>query len=188
MIVPVTQHSYLRFVYISNIAMIRLVLICHHTKLYRCWLCFPRCTFHTCYSFYFAPGICTSKSSSPISFLPSSLSRLVTPHLFFVFTTVSALLQMLYMKCGPSSHGAQAQLPHGMWALHIWIRDQTRVPCIRSWILNHWTTRGVPISLFLILSLRVLRLKLPILNLRCFWNFTVIYSWCHRWGWVVQAS
>ena len=24
------------------------------------------------------------------------------------------------------------------------IRDQTRAPCIGRWILNHWTTRGVP--------------------------------------------
>ena len=28
-------------------------------------------------------------------------------------------------------------------------RDQTRVPCIGRWILNHWTTREVPQSAFL---------------------------------------
>ena len=27
-----------------------------------------------------------------------------------------------------------------------WTRDQTRVPCTGRWILNHWTTREVPIS------------------------------------------
>ena len=27
-----------------------------------------------------------------------------------------------------------------------WPRDQTRVPCSGRWILNHWTTRDVPIS------------------------------------------
>ena len=47
-----------------------------------------------------------------------------------------------------SSCGAGAQLPHGMWDLSSPTRDQTRVPCIGRWILNHWTTREVPLIYF----------------------------------------
>ena len=28
-------------------------------------------------------------------------------------------------------------------------RDRTHVPCIERWILNHWTTREVPLKKFL---------------------------------------
>ena len=35
-----------------------------------------------------------------------------------------------------------------MWGLSSLTRDQTRVPCITRWILNHWTTREVPQRLF----------------------------------------
>ena len=34
-----------------------------------------------------------------------------------------------------------------MWHLSSLTRDQTCVPCIGKWILNHWTTREVPHSL-----------------------------------------
>ena len=30
-------------------------------------------------------------------------------------------------------------------------KDQTYVPCIGGWILNHWTTREVPIFCFILL-------------------------------------
>ena len=43
-----------------------------------------------------------------------------------------------------SSCGTGAQLPYGRWDLRSLIRDQTRVPCIERWILNHWTTREAP--------------------------------------------
>ena len=47
---------------------------------------------------------------------------------------------------------------HGLSSCRMWVlvsagsvadlssltRDQTLVPCIARWILNHWTTRGVP--------------------------------------------
>ena len=33
-----------------------------------------------------------------------------------------------------------------MWDLSSLTRDQTHILCIASWILNHWTTRGVPLS------------------------------------------
>ena len=32
----------------------------------------------------------------------------------------------------------------GMWDLSSSTRDQTHIPCIRRWVLNHWTTREVP--------------------------------------------
>ena len=35
-----------------------------------------------------------------------------------------------------------------------WTRDQTHVPCIDRWILNHWTTKNVPEMLFWIESSR----------------------------------
>ena len=37
-----------------------------------------------------------------------------------------------------SSHGAWAKSPRGLWTLSQ-TGDQTHVPCIGSWILNHWT-------------------------------------------------
>ena len=46
---------------------------------------------------------------------------------------------------------ARAWLPHGMWDLSSPTRDRTHVPCIGRWILNHWTTRGVPSIYFLTL-------------------------------------
>ena len=36
-----------------------------------------------------------------------------------------------------------------MWDLSSLTRDWTRVPCIGRWILNHWTTREVPLHYFL---------------------------------------
>ena len=37
----------------------------------------------------------------------------------------------------------------GMWDLSSPTRDRTRVPCIGRRILNHWTTREVPLCVFL---------------------------------------
>ena len=37
-----------------------------------------------------------------------------------------------------------------MWDLSSQARDQTQVPCSGKWILNHWTTREVPQSRYLI--------------------------------------
>ena len=39
-----------------------------------------------------------------------------------------------------------------MWNLSSLTRDQTQDPCIGRWILNHWTTREIPIAYFLILN------------------------------------
>ena len=48
---------------------------------------------------------------------------------------------------GLSSHRAWAQLFHSMWDLSSPTRDQTCISCIARQILNHWTTREVPILL-----------------------------------------
>ena len=49
-----------------------------------------------------------------------------------------------------SSCSTGAQLLQGMWDLSSPTRDQTPVPCIAGWILNHWTTREVPVYPFLL--------------------------------------
>ena len=38
-----------------------------------------------------------------------------------------------------------AELPRGMWGPSSPTRDQTHVPGIARWVLNHWTTREDPI-------------------------------------------
>ena len=45
---------------------------------------------------------------------------------------------------GLCSCGAHCWLPHSMWDVSSPARDQTCVPCLAKWILNHWTTREVP--------------------------------------------
>ena len=39
--------------------------------------------------------------------------------------------------------------PHSTWDASTLTRDQTYVPCIGRWILNHWTTREVPLPVLL---------------------------------------
>ena len=43
-------------------------------------------------------------------------------------------------------------VPYSIWDLSSLIRDQTYVPCISRWILNHWTTREVPLKFYICLS------------------------------------
>ena len=50
----------------------------------------------------------------------------------------------------PCSCGMWAQLPYGMWDLSSPTRGRTHVPCIAWQILNHWTTREMPINIFLL--------------------------------------
>ena len=38
--------------------------------------------------------------------------------------------------------------PRSMWDLSSQTRDETCLPCIGRWILNHWTTREVPALTF----------------------------------------
>ena len=45
-----------------------------------------------------------------------------------------------------------AQLLHGIWNLSSLTKDQIHIPCIARQILNHWTTREVPLFLPLILE------------------------------------
>ena len=55
----------------------------------------------------------------------------------------------MHSSCGPgvSSWGTWASLLRGMWNLSSPTKDWTWVPCIGRQILNHWTTRGIPIAL-----------------------------------------
>ena len=48
-----------------------------------------------------------------------------------------------------SSCGTRAKLLRSIWDLSSQTRDQTFIPCIRRQILNHWTTREVPVETFL---------------------------------------
>ena len=60
------------------------------------------------------------------------------------------------MSCGLCSICSVVVVHRLSWMQHVessQTRDQTRVPCIARWILNHWITREVPYSWFLYLSL-----------------------------------
>ena len=62
-------------------------------------------------------------------------------------------------SCGTGrlrSWGTRASLSCDMWDLSSPTRNQTQVPCIGRWILNHWTTREVP---------------LPVFEIPCFYRF-----------------
>ena len=85
-------------------------------------------------------------------------NELFKPRAFFVFFNMFSFLwlcRVFVAACGIftvawalehrlSSCGTRALSPHGMWNLSSSTRDQIRVPCIKRWILNHWTTREVP--------------------------------------------
>ena len=64
---------------------------------------------------------------------------------FFFGCAGSSLRYVGFFSCS-----TQASSPHSMWALSFRTRDRTCVPYMARWILNHWTTREVPVSSFLI--------------------------------------
>ena len=80
-------------------------------------------------------------SANGDSFISSCL------HFFFFFfgCAGSSLRYVGFFSCS-----TQASSPHSMWALSFRTRDRTCVPYMARWILNHWTTREVPVSSFLI--------------------------------------
>ena len=51
-----------------------------------------------------------------------------------------------------------------MWDLNSPTRDQTRVPCIARWILNHWTTREVPGYILMLILISVPKLYFPLMT------------------------
>ena len=55
--------------------------------------------------------------------------------------------------------------PQGTWNLGCLARVPTHTPCFGRQSLNHWTTREVPFTLFLIEAVTVLQFSLPILIL-----------------------
>ena len=59
------------------------------------------------------------------------------------------------LSCGVTDlhFGTRAYLPRDMWDLSSSTRDRTWVPCLGKWILNHWTTREVPLCGLLSMSL-----------------------------------
>ena len=65
---------------------------------------------------------------------------------------------------GFSSRGTWAYLPCGIWDLSSPTRDRTHVPCIGTWILDHWTIREVP-SIYLLADIWVFLLLLLLLLL-----------------------
>ena len=54
----------------------------------------------------------------------------------------------LLVVCGLQS--LWAQQPHSIWDLSSPTRDRTCILCIGKWILNHWTTKEVPVCYFFI--------------------------------------
>ena len=60
------------------------------------------------------------------------------------------IFSFLFLQLPLGLHNsAKAWLPSGMWDLSFLIMDRACVFCIGKWILNHSTTRGVPVfSLF----------------------------------------
>ena len=74
----------------------------------------------------------------------------------FIWLLWSCVMQNLFLQCMDSlvvgqrlSHcGTRALLLHGIWDLNSSTKDQTQVLSIARGILNHWTTREVPIDVF----------------------------------------
>ena len=73
--------------------------------------------------------------------------------LLFFFITIYIFLDELGLNESTKDHHCSWRaslqmrhtglLPWGMWNLSSWTRNRTRVSCIGSQILNHWTTREV---------------------------------------------
>ena len=66
-----------------------------------------------------------------------------------IFHSVCRLASLLLELAG--LHGLSicatwAHLPRGIWILSYLTRDRTQVPCLARQILNHWTTREVPLN------------------------------------------
>ena len=61
-------------------------------------------------------------------------------------------LECFILSARALGHGASvagALLPWDIWGLISWTKDQTCVPCVGRWPLNHWTTREVLRKIFL---------------------------------------
>ena len=74
-------------------------------------------------------------------------SLVVTCRLCSCGTWAPEHMGSVVVACGLSICSVQAQLPHGICDLISPNRDRTHVPCIGRKILNHWTTREVPINM-----------------------------------------
>ena len=77
-----------------------------------------------------------------------------------------------------SSYGTWAQLHRGMWDLSSLAWDWTLVLCVARQILNHWTTREVPATMFLPKTWKSLKqlLNLSLTSLFLFIVIIISYS------------
>ena len=93
--------------------------------------------------------------------LPHSLTFCLSPitltsSSFFFFN--GDHFQSLYWTCYNTASVFLNVLvfwPQGMWDLSSQTRDWTHTPCVRGWILSHWTTREYLCPLFFIFRLSV---------------------------------
>ena len=73
----------------------------------------------------------------------------------YTLVVVGGFLQWWSLLCGAQAPGHAGLV--ASWRVGFsWIRDQTSVLCITTWILNHWTTREVPVLSIFKLESRLL--------------------------------
>ena len=80
--------------------------------------------------------------SNPVTFFLKNFFFLMWT-IFKVFTEFVTILLLFYVL---------GFWLWGMWNLSSLIRDQTCIPCIERWSLNHWIVREVPSSMILALA------------------------------------
>ena len=82
---------------------------------------------------------------SPKVIVPPPLTILFST-LYYIFKTfICGCVGSSFAACGLRSTWPKvvACSPHGIWDPSSLIGDQSQVPCIGRWILNHWTTMEV---------------------------------------------
>ena len=80
---------------------------------------------------------CCQSPGDSVTLSKSMLYLFIWPHQVFIVACTILLC------------GVWAWLPRSMWDLSFPTRDRTCIPCITRWVLNPWTSREVPHSLFL---------------------------------------
>ena len=99
---------------------------------------------------------------------------------FFHFYVFIWLCCVLVMACG-------VDYPTSCEVLVLRTQDQTCIPCNGRWIFNHWTTREVPLILFLNVSFLLCKRVLVIvhLSIQLLGGFSEIIPimdvWCHQY-------
>ena len=99
---------------------------------------------------------------------------------FFHFYVFKWLCCVLVMACG-------VDYPTSCEVLVLKTQDQTCIPCNGRWIFNHWTTREIPLILFLNVSFLLCKRVLVIvhLSIQLLGGFSEIIPimdvWCHQY-------